>query len=93
MRVIHDIQCSWCGGREVTDCLTCNHESCDNCGVGGYCNCEPDKHAQITVPIKKELDRCRALIKEMGGEWIDRQYFEGKIIGLEFALRKVETIL
>ena len=40
MIVIHDIQCSWCGGREVTDCLTCNHVSCDNCGVGGYCYCE-----------------------------------------------------
>jgi len=39
MKVIHDIQCSWCGGRGVTDCLTCNHESCDNCGAGGYCDC------------------------------------------------------
>ena len=77
----------------MTDCLTCDHVSCDNCGVGGYCNCKPDKHAQITNPIKKELDRCCALIKEMEGEWVDRQYFEGKIMGLEFALRKVETIL
>jgi len=39
MKVIHDIQCSWCGGREVTDCLTCNHQACDNCGAGGTCDC------------------------------------------------------
>lgn len=93
MRKLTEIQCSWCGGREVTNCLTCEHVSCDNCGAGGYCKCEQDKHAQITNPIKKELDRCCALIKEMGGEWIDRPYYEGKIVGLEEALRRVNAIL
>ena len=41
MKVIHDIQCSWCGGREVIDCLTCDHVACQNCEAGGYCDCKP----------------------------------------------------
>jgi hypothetical protein len=41
MKVVHDIQCSWCGGREVIDCLTCDHVACQNCEAGGYCDCKP----------------------------------------------------
>lgn len=39
MRAIQVMQCEWCGGKEVTKCLTCNHMSCDNCGAGGDCMC------------------------------------------------------
>ena len=36
---MQDTQCQWCGGYEVMQCVTCQHAECDNCGAGGYCDC------------------------------------------------------
>ena len=43
MRKLLDMACPWCGAHEVTECIDCEHASCDVCTAGGECDCVDTK--------------------------------------------------
>jgi hypothetical protein len=39
--------CPYCGEQAIIQCPTCNHTECDDCGAGGYCDCEVQDEGKI----------------------------------------------